>query len=242
MARDQSSAESPPLALRGRGTPKRRDVTFPTALVDLRPVVAGYDHLLAWLARVRGLRVLSAPIARWTRRLVVHVHQIHSETFAPDSVDEYQMLRLWVTNGTADDAHDVRVRLRWHNESPLFNARTEEGLWIGGGDRVRAQGQERVSGEMDLLASGYMQYVGLAVKYLDDHHAYLVTPENHRRVTNERTTWRRPSQAIGPGLHRVDVAFRSREGGAALLRLHIMNPGRGANLSSHLTAGQLLAS
>ena len=74
----------------------------------------------------------------------------------------------------------------------------------------------------------------------DDHHAYLVTPEHYRRLLNERTTWRWPSRAIVPSLHRVDVAFRSRDGGAALLRLKIMNPGRGANFGGHLTAGQLL--
>lgn len=240
MASDESSVAMPPVAAHGRGTPKRRDVTFPTAVVDLRPVVAGFDNALAWLARAKGLKALGAPIARWTRRLVVHVHQIHSQAFAPDTIDEYQMLRLWVSNGTPEDAHAVRFQMRWHSESPLFNVRTEEGLWLGGGDRAHGQEQSRVSEETDLLARGYMQHAGLVVKYLDDHHAYLVTPENYHRLANERTTWRWPSQAIAPGLHRVDVAFRSREGGGALLRLKIMNPGRGANLSAHLTAGQLL--
>ncbi len=240
MAGDESSTAMPPVAIRRRGAPKRRDVTLPTTVIDLRPAVAGFDNALAWLARVRGLRTLSAPIARWSRRLVVHVHQIHSQTFAPDTIDEHQMLRLWVSNGTPQDAHDVRFHTRWHSESPLFNARTEEGLWLGGGNRTHGQEQGRVSAETDLLARGYMQYVGLVVKYLDDHHAYLVTPENHRRFANERTSWRWPSQEIAPGLHRVDVAFRSREGGAALLRLTIMNPGRGANLSAQLTAGQLV--
>ena len=173
--------------------------------------------------------------------MVVHVHEIHSQTFAQDTINEHQMLRLWVSNGTPDDAHAVRFQMRWQGESPLFNVRTEHGLWYGGGDRANGQDQGRVSGETDLLTRGYMQHVGVVIKYLDDHHAYLVTPENQHRVLNERATWRWPSQAIAPGLHRVDVAFRSREGRAALLRLKIMNPGRGANLSAHLTAGQLLS-
>ena len=240
MAGNESSAAIPPAVAHARGTPKRREVTFPTAEFDLRPLVAGFDNALAWLARVQGLKALGAPIARWTRRLVVHVHQIHSQTLAPDAIDEHQMLRLWVSNGTPEGAHAVRFQMRWHSESPLFNVRTEEGLWLGGGDRIQGWEQGRVSGETDLLERGYMQHAGLVVKYLDDHHAYLVTPENHRRLLNERSTWRWPSQAIAPGLHRVDLAFRSREGRAALLRLKIMNPGRGANLSAHLTTGQLL--
>ena len=134
----------------------------------------------------------------------------------------------------------MRFQTRWHSESPLFNVRTEEGLWLGGGDRSPGQGPPRVSTETDLIACGTMQYGGLVVKYLDDHHAYLVTPDNHRRLAQDRTTWRWPSQAIAPGLHRVDVALRAREGTAALLRLTIMNPGRGANLSPHLTVGQLV--
>ena len=230
----------PPVATDSRGTPKRRDVSFPTAVVDLRRPVAGFDNALAWLSRVKGLRALGVPIARWSRRLIVHVHQIHSQTFDPDTVREHQMLRLWVSNGGPEDASGVRFQTRWNSESPLLNVRTEEGLWLGGGDRTARQGPPLVSTEADLPARGYMQFGGLAVKYFDDHHAYLVTPDNHRRLANERTTWRWPSQAIAPGLHRVDVALRAREGTAALLRLTIMNPGRGANLSAHLTVGQLV--
>ena len=219
---------------------KRYTAGFPTAVVDLRGAVAGFDNTLAWLARTRGLKAVGAPLARWSRRVVVHVHQIHSQTFDPDTPHEHQMLRLWVSNGTPEDAHGVRFQTRWHDVSPLLNVRTEDGLWLGGGDHTHGQEQGGASQEVDLQARGYMQYVGLAVKYLDDHHAYMVTPENHRRLLNERTTWRWPSQAIAPGLHMVDIAFRSREGGSALLRLKIMNPGRGANLSAHLTTGQLL--
>ena len=239
MAHDGSTA-MPPVSTRVRGTPKRRDVSFPTAVVDLRAPVAGFDNALAWSSRVKGLRALGAPIARWSRRLVVHVHQVHSQTFEPDTVREHQMLRLWVSNGGREDASCVRFQTRWHSESPLFNVRTEEGLWLGGGDHSPGQGPPRVSTETDLIACGTMQYGGLVVKYLDDHHAYLVTPDNHRRLAQDRTTWRWPSQAIAPGLHRVDVALRAREGTAALLRLTIMNPGRGANLSPHLTVGQLV--
>ena len=230
----------PPVAIRRRGAPKRRDVILPTTVIDLRPAVAGFDNALAWLARVRGLRTLSAPFARWSRRLVVHVHQIHSLTFAPDTIDEHQMLRLWVSNGTPR-MPTMFDFIRAGTASRLSSTRERRrvsGLVVGIARTVKSRG--RVSAETDLLARGYMQYVGLVVKYLDDHHAYLVTPENHRRFANERTSWRWPSQAIAPGLHRVDVAFRSREGGDALLRLTIMNPGRGANLSAQLTAGQLV--
>lgn len=117
------------------------------------------------------------------------------------------MLRLWVSNGIPNDAHAVRFQTRWQGESPLFNVRTEHGLWHGGGDRTNGQEEGRVSGETDLLARGYMQHVGVVIKYLDDHHACLVTPENHRRVLNERTSWRWPSQAIPPDYIGLTLPF-----------------------------------
>ena len=86
-----------------------------------------------------------------------------------------------------------------------------------------------------------MRYVGLAVKYLDDHHAYVFSPETYARFKYEKASWRWPCQAIAPGLHFVDVAFRSRAGGRAIIRLKVMNPGRGNRLSAYLSAGQLVA-
>ena len=60
-----------------------------------------------------------------------------------------------------------------------------------------------------------MQYLGLAVKYFDDEHAYVVTPDSYRRFVDDGLTWRWPSTALAPGLHFVDVAFRASNGGSA---------------------------
>ena len=73
---------------RERRSARRFDVTFPTALLDLGPVVGGFDACLAWLARVNCLRAMSDPLARWSRRLVIHVHEIHSQTLAPEGPQE----------------------------------------------------------------------------------------------------------------------------------------------------------
>ena len=63
------------------------------ATVNLRPVVTKLDNALAWCARVRGLRRISTPLARWTRRVICHIHKIHSQTFTPPDSDEYEMVQ-----------------------------------------------------------------------------------------------------------------------------------------------------
>ena len=110
---------------------RRHQVTFPTAVVDLRPAAARFDNALAWLARFRVLKTMSVPVARWTRRLVVHVHQIHRQTFAAGTADQHELICLCVSNGGKDDAQGVRFQTRWNAESSLYNVKTSEGLWIG---------------------------------------------------------------------------------------------------------------
>ena len=149
------------------------------------------------------------------------------------------MWSLWVSNGGTEGARDVQFQTRWSTDSHLFNVRTEEGLWLGARSRNAGQKQDRSSGAVDLPCRGSMQYVGLVVKYLAEDHAYVVSPETHRWFTRE-TTWRSPSQAIAPGLHFVDIAFRSREGNAAIIRLKVMNAGRDAALKVYLSTGQLV--
>ena len=137
-----------------------------------------------------------------------------------------------------ETARGVRFQTRWTADASLFNVKTEPGLWLDGRADESGPSEEGVS-EVDCVDRGSMQYVGLAVKYLDDHHAYVVTPEGPHRQTSEQNTWRWPSAAVGPGLHFVDVAFRSRDGGSAIVRLTVMNPGRGARLKANLLLGQL---
>ncbi len=90
------------------------------------------------------------------------------------------------------------------------------------------------------MGRGGMQYLGLAVKYFDDEHAYVVTPDSYRRFVDDGLTWRWPSTALAPGLHFVDVAFRASNGGSALIRLNILNLGRGGPLRADVSIGQLL--
>ncbi len=234
---------SHPNASEGRGR-RNREVTFPTAVVDLRPVAAGFDNALAWLARVKVLRPIGAPVARWTRRLIIHVHQVHRQVFAEQTSNEYTVWSLWLSNGGDNDAPDLRFQTRWNTDSTLFNVKTEAGLWLGAGAWDTSQRQDTLCEATDLNSHGRMRYAGLAVKYTDDDHAYddhayIVSSETLHRFT-ENTTWRWPSQAIGPGLHFVDIAFRSGDGGAAIIRLKVMNPGRNAPLKVHLSTGQLV--
>ena len=220
-----------------------RAVSFPTAVVDLRPVAAGYDNALAWLAKYRWLKPLGIPVARWTRRLVVHVQRIHRQTFGERTPNEHELVCLWVRNGGNEDSDGVRFQTRWNADSALLNVKTAEGLWFGARAGDPGQNLDRTSADVSLPAGGASefvgQYVALAVKYKDDEHAYIVTPENHQHYQNQGHTWRAPSDAIAPGLHVVDVAFRSHEGGASLLRLTVMNPGRGAELVVQIQAGQM---
>ena len=225
---------------------RRPDVTFPMAVVDLRPATAGFDNALAWLARFRGLKAIGLPVARWTHRLVLHLHPVHRETFAAGTSDEHELLCLRVSNGGTEDALGVRFQTRWNAESELFNVTTAEGLWMGARANELGQDGSFASEETSLVGGGSPhfvgQFVGLAVKYFDDEHAYVVTPENYRQFRSQPRTWRWPSGAIAPGLHLVDVAFRSHGGGAAIIRLKVMNPGRGANLGAQLAVGQLVPS
>jgi hypothetical protein len=78
------------------------------ATVNLRPAVTKLDNALAWCARVRGLRRMSTPLARWTRRVICHIRKIHSQTFTPPDSDEYEMVQLWVSNGAVEDACAVQ--------------------------------------------------------------------------------------------------------------------------------------
>ena len=151
------------------------------------------------------------------------------------------MLQLWVSNGIAESARGVRFQTRWTADGSLLNVKTAPGLWMGGRANESGPSEDGVS-EVDCVGRGRMQYVGLAVKYLDDHHAYIVTPDEHHRLTADQSTWRWPAGAIGPGLHFVDVAFRSRDGGSAIVRLRVMNPGRGARLKADLSLRQLATS
>ena len=217
---------------------QRPDVTFPTAVVDFRPVAAGFDSGLAWLSRFTGLRILGHAVARWARRLVIHVNQIENHMLTPQPDDECEMLRLLVTNGRTDDTQGVRFQTRWTADSALFNVKTEEGLWVNLRPHEQAHG---AADEVDFDGRGIGQSVGLAAKYLDDTHAYIVTPENYSRVTHGQTTWRWPAQALAPGRYFVDVSFGSLDGRGAIIRLTVDNPGRGGRLKTDLSVGQLVA-
>ncbi len=225
---------------------RRPEVTFPMAVVDLRPAAAGFDSALAWLTRFRGLRAMGIPIARWTRRLVIHVHQIRRETFAAGTADEHELLCLRVSNGGTEDAQGVRFQTRWNADSELFNITTSEGLWMGARADELGQPGSLASEDTCLVGGGSPQFVGqhlgLVVKYFDDEHAYVVTPQNYHQFRSSQRTWRWPSGAIAPGLHLVDIAFRSRDGGGAIIRLKVMNPGQRANLGAHVSVGQLIPS
>ena len=85
-----------------------------------------------------------------------------------------------------------------------------------------------------------MGYLGLAVKYPDDEHAYVVTGHGYREFAQQGLTWRCPPAALPPGLHRLDIALRAGRGGAALLRLSVLNLGRGGPLRAEVSSGQLL--
>lgn len=234
------------MAQRNGGAAPRPDVTFPMAVVDLRPAAAGFDNALAWLARFRGLKAMSIPVARWTRRLVVHLHEIHRETFEAGTSNEHELLCLRVTNGGPEDASGVRFQTRWNADSELFNVKTAGGLWMGARAHELGQAGSLASEETCLVGGGSShfvgQFAGLAVKYFDDEHAYVITPDNYQQFGSPQQSWRWPASAIAPGLHLVDVAFRSREGGGAIVRLNVMNPGRGANLGVQVAVGQLVSS
>ena len=217
---------------------QRPDVTFPTAVLDFRPVAAGFDSGLGWLSRFTGLRILGHAVARWTGRLVIHVNQIDNHTLIPQPDDKCEMLRLLVTNGRTDDTQGVRFQTQWTADSALFNVKTEEGLWVNLRSQEQAHGAAK---EVDFDGRGIGLHVGLATKYLDDTHAYIVTPEGHSRVTQGLTTWRWPAQALAPGRYFVDVSFRSRDGRGAIIRLTVDNPGRGGRLMTNLSVGQLVA-
>ncbi len=102
-----------------------------------------------------------------------------------------------------------------------------------------------MAGEVDLpTTSGAgregMQYLGLAVKYPDDEHAYVVTHDSYRTFVQEDGTWRCPSAALAPGRHELDIAFRGADGRGALVRLRVLNLGRGGPLRTEVIAGQLV--
>ena len=113
---------------------------------------------------------------------------------------------------------------------------SEEGLWVNLRPQEQAHGAAK---EVDFDGRGIGLHVGLATKYLDDTHAYIVTPEGHSRVTHGLTTWRWP--ALAPGRYFVHVSFRSRDGRGAIIRLTVDNPGRGGRLMMNLSVGQLVA-
>ena len=230
-----------------RGTrSSKRDVTFPTAVFNLQPVAAGFDNTLAWLTRMRGLRAIGAPVARWSGRLVMHVHEVHRQVYeAARTEDELEMFCLSLRNGGTQDATGVRFQTRWSADSPLFNVKTTEGQWFGVQAGTPGPAIRHAHDEATLLTRAATSalgglYAGLVVKYLGDEHAYVISPDSHRHVVGEPQSWRSPSEAIAPGLHHVDVAFRSREGGAAIIRLAITNPGRHAGLGVKLAVGQLV--
>ena len=233
-------AESIGVSRVGTRRRRRREMTFPTALVDFRLVAAGFDKALAWLSRFRVLNSLTTRVARWTRRLVVHVHQIRGQLFASQTTNEYTVWSVWVSNGGGEDAPDVRFQTRWTTDSDLLNVETDRGLWLGAETPPTGQTADASRETVDLNSQGVMRYLGIAVKYTGDDHAYVVSPETLHRFS-EDTTWRWPSQAIGPGLHLVDIALRSADGAAALVRLKIMNPGRDAPLKVFLRTGQLVS-
>lgn len=228
-----------PSALKRRRTHHPK-VRFPlTISVDLRPTVARFDSGLAVLSRWWGLRTLGRPLARWTRRLVIDVHKLHRHTMGPRTPEEHEILRLAVSNGLDIDATGVRFQTRWTSDSPLLQIKTEDGLWFGSAAGDMGHATSRMTPEADLLGRGHARHLALAVKYLDDHHAYLVTPRSYQRSATQHAAWRWPALAIAPGLHIVDIAFRGDAGGAALIRLKVLNPGRGGRLMVERIAGSL---
>ena len=182
----------------GRAIP-RPEVTFPMAVVDLRPAAAGFDNALAWLARFRGLKAMSIPVARWTRRLVVHLHQIHRETFEAGTSNEHELLCLRVTNGGTGDASGVRFQTRWNADSELFNVKTVGGLWMGARAHELGQAGCLASEDTCLVGGGSShfvgQFAGLVVKYFDDEHAYVITPDNYQQFGSPQRSWRWPAGA-----------------------------------------------
>lgn len=222
---------------------ERRAVRFPTATVDFRPAVARLDSALAWLARSRAIGNLSTPLARWSRRGVFHIHRIDTQAFTPPAGDPYDMLQLWVSNASLEDADSVRCQTRWTTDSPLLNIKTELGLWLRISPFEQTQRLAGIAGEVDLPArSGMgrngMQYLGLAAKYHDDEHAYIVTADSYQQFV-EGGLWRHPSAALPPGVHHVDIAFQTSGGKAALIRLNVLNLGRGGPVTADLSIGQL---
>lgn len=225
---------------------KRPNAGFPTVTLDLGRTMAGIDNALAWMSRVWGLRRLSTSFARWGRRIVVHLHTLRAQKFAPPGDAPYEMLQLWMSNGAGEDVEAVRCLARWTSDSALLTVQTNQGLWLRISPYEETQRLGEVVGEVDLPAvSGAhregMQYLGLAIKYPDDEHAYVVTGDSYRSFVQENRTWRCPSTALAPGRHFVDIAFRAAGGGAALVRLEVLNLGRGGPLKAAVLSGQLLA-
>lgn len=226
--------------------PGRRAAGFPTATIDLRRPVAGVDNSLAWMSRRWGLRRLSGPFARWGRRIVLHLHTLQNQPFSLPGGESYEMLQLWMSNGGSEDIEAVQCQTRWTSDSALVNIKTDEGLWLRLNPFERVQHLGEVMYEVDFPAvSGAkregMQYLGLAVKYRDDEHAYLVTADSYRGFGYGGQTWRHPGAALTPGRHFVDIALRAADNRAALIRLQILNLGCGGPLRAEVVAGQLLA-
>ena len=166
------------------------------------------------------------------------MHEIPRKTFAPQTAAEYDMLQLWVSNGIGSDALGVRCQTRWTVESSMLNVQTEHGLWLAVKHQDMDNFEDGAFEEVDLLGNGGIQHIGLAVKYLSDNDAYVVTPVGYHRLLHETHTWRFPRTVIAPGSHILDVNFRAQKGRKATLRLKVTNPGIGGRLSGELLIGQ----
>lgn len=134
---------------------------------------------------------MSTPLARWSRRVVFHIHAIQTKTFIPRDGDRYEMLQLWVSNGATEDAEVVRCHTQWTTDSPLLNVKTDPGLWLQISPFEDTQHLGGVAGDVDLPARCGMGRVGmaylrLAVKYAEDEYAYVVTPQSYRRFARRK--------------------------------------------------------